>query len=194
MSRIPGATLVVAALLSMPFAASADKVRVANEGGIRGAWMLAPGASLPAPGYPGEFAGRADDVCVAMGYRINPDGSTSDFSLLRAWSSAGDDEPVEGYWDAFSKASAAALQQWRFTPRPDVKTPRPVDTVATMTFTGKQVVAPAELRAKCRIGDLDAFLEQVKVDMSKRSDMNRHQLDRTYQQQRRNEMIRTPRS
>lgn len=154
-------------------------VRVVNEGGIREEWMLAPGISLPAPGYPGEFAARGDNVCVAMGYRIHPDGSTGEFSLLRVWSSSGgEQEPEAGFWDAYSRASVAALQQWKFAPRPGVATPRAVDTVATMTFMGKQAEDPAGLRARCRIDDLVAFLEDAKLKLARRSDMNRHQIEK----------------
>jgi len=171
-----------------------DRVRIANEGGIRGEWMLAPGAALPAPGYPGAFASRGDNVCVAMGYRIQPDGSTSDFTLLKAWSSGSvEGEPVEGYWEAFSQASVAALQQWKFAPRPEVTKAIAVDTVATLTFMGKQAEDPAGLRGKCKIDDLAAFLEQAKVDMAKRSDMNRRQVEKAMLQQNRAEMFRTPR-
>ena len=172
-----------------------QKVRVVNEGGIRDEWTLAPGAKLVAPGYPAAFANRGDNVCVAMGYRINPDGTTSDYALLKSWSSsAGESEPVEGFWNAFSQVSAAALQQWKFDPRPEVVKPRAVDTVATMTFMGKQAEDAAGLRAKCKIDDLAAFLEQVKSDMAKRGDLNRHQLGNTYKQQTRADMIRTPRN
>lgn len=185
----------IAMLVMLAFGAHAqDRVRVVNEGGIRSDWTLAPGSTLSAPGYPGAFAKSGDDVCVAVGYRIQPDGSTSDFSLLKVWSSrSGEGEAVEGYWDAFSQASVAALQSWKFAPRPEVSKPVRVDTVATMNFMGKQTLDAASLRAKCKIEDLAAFLEQVKVDMAKRGDMNRHQLNRAYQQQTRSEMIRTPR-
>lgn len=172
-----------------------ERVRVVNEGGIRTEWMLAPGVSLAAPGYPGAFASRGDNVCVAVGYRIQPDGSTSDFTLLKSWSSGGAEaEPVEGYWDAFSQASVAALQQWKFAPRPEVTKAVAVDTVATMTFMGKQAEDAAGLRGKCKIDDLAAFLEQTKVDMAKRSDLNRKQIEKAMMQQTRSEMIRTPRN
>lgn len=190
------AFVFAAGLLSLVAAASAgaQSVRVVNEGGIRDEWTLSPGTKLAAPGYPGAFADRGDNVCLAVGYRVNPDGSTSDFSLLRSWSSStGESEPAEGFWDAFSQVSVAALQQWKFAPKPEIKVPRAVDTVATMTFMGKQAEDPAGLRAKCEIKDLAAFLEQVKADMAKRGDMNRHQLKNTYRQQTRSEMIRTPR-
>ena len=194
MSRNKTILIAVALVLASGVHAQ-DRVRIANEGGIRSDWTLAPGAKLAAPGYPGAFAKTGDDVCVALGYRIQPDGSTSDFSLLKAWSSrSGEGEAVEGYWDAFSQASVAALQQWKFAPRPEVGTPIKVDTVATMTFMGKQSVDAATLRGKCKIEDLAAFLEQVKVDMAKRGDLNRQQLEKTYRQQTRDDMIRTPRS
>ena len=189
---------IAGVLLALVFAGQVgaqQQVRVANEGGIRDEWMLAPGTKLAAPGYPAAFAERGDNVCVAMGYRINPDGSTSDFALLKSWSSStGEAEPVEGFWGAFSQASAGALQEWKFSPRPEISKPRAVDTVATMTFMGRQAEDPAGLRAKCKIDDLAAFLEQVKSDMAKRGDLNRHQLGNTYKQQTRAEMIRTPRN
>jgi len=164
------AVLIALALAAGSGAQAQDRVRVVNEGGIRGDWTLAPGTQLSAPGYPGAFAKTGDDVCVAVGYRIQPDGSTSDFSLLKTWSSrSGEGEAVEGYWDAFSQAAVAALQQWKFAPRPEVGKPTSVDTVATMTFTGLQSVDAATLRGKCKIEDLAAFLEQVKVDMAKRN-------------------------
>jgi len=188
-------SISLALVLASVGAHAQERVRIVNEGGIRSDWTLAPGTTLSAPGYPGAFAKTGDDVCVAVGYRIQPDGSTSDFSLLKSWSSrSGEGEAVEGYWDAFSQASVAALQQWKFAPRPEVGTPIAVDTVATMTFMGKQSVDAATLRGKCKIEDLTAFLEQVKVDMAKRSDMNRHQLDKAYQQQTRSEMNRAPRN
>lgn len=171
-----------------------ERIRVANEGGIRDAWTLAPGVSLAAPGYPGDFAARGDNVCVALGYRIQPDGTTSDFTLLKAWSSgSGEREPVEGYWDAFSQASVAALRQWKFAQRPEVTRAVAVDTVATMTFMGKQAEDAAGLRGKCRIEDLAAFLEQTRVDMANRSDLNRKQVENAMLQQTRAEMMRTPR-
>ena len=189
------AVLIALALAAGSGAQAQDRVRVVNEGGIRGDWTLAPGPQLSAPGYPGAFAKTGDDVCVAVGYRIQPDGSTSDFSLLKTWSSrSGEGEAVEGYWDAFSQAAVAALQQWKFAPRPEVGKPTSVDTVATMTFTGLQSVDAATLRGKCKIEDLAAFLEQVKVDMAKRSDLNRHQIENSYRQQTRSDMVRTPRN
>lgn len=190
--------LLTFSILALSLAASnahaQSEPRIANEGGIRDEWMLADGIKLAAPGYPAAFAPRGDNVCLAMGYRINPDGTTGEFTMLKGWSSSGGEkEPLEGFWDAFSQASASALTQWRFKPRPEVGTPRPVDTVATMTFVGKQAQDAAELRGHCKVTDLASLLEQAKVQRARRGDMNRHQLDKAYQQQTRSETIRTPR-
>lgn len=180
---------VLSAMSASPLAHAQDAVRVANEGAIRDQWMLADGVKLAAPGYPAGFAARGDNVCVAMGYRIKPDGSTSEYTLLRSWSSStGEKEPAAGFWDAFSQASAAALMHWKFKPRPEVAKPRAVDTVATMTFMGKQAEDAAGLRGHCKVDDLASLLERVKSDNAKRGDMNKHELDEQIRRQLQNEM------
>ena len=73
---------------------AADDTRVANEGTIGDKWALADGATLATPAYPPAMAARGDDVCLALGYLINPDGSTSDFAVLRQWNSGTGDQTV----------------------------------------------------------------------------------------------------
>jgi len=192
--HIPGLLALALLACGAAHAQEDNKVRVTNEGGIRDEWTLADGVKLSAPGYPGSFAPRGDNVCVAMGYRINPDGTTGEYTMLKGWSSSGGDkEPEEGFWAAYSQAAAGALSQWRFKPRPEVGTPRAVDTVATMTFMGKQPQDAADLRSRCQVADIIALLEQARRERADRSDINRHQIDRAYRQQTRSEMIRTPR-
>lgn len=65
-------------------ALAADKIPVVNEGGIARQWTLAPGALLPVPAYPEIYKSSGAEVCVAIGYLLNPDGTTSDFSLLKS--------------------------------------------------------------------------------------------------------------
>lgn len=141
--------------------AAADRVRIVNEGGIRDQWMLADGVKLAAPGYPADFVDRGDNVCMAVGYSIKPDGTTADFALLKAWtSSTGDKEPVPGFWNAFTQASAGALSQWKFKPRPEVSAPRATYTVATMNFMGKHATDAGKLREHCAIADLPTFVQE----------------------------------
>lgn len=168
--------------------ALAQSVRVVNEGGIANEWMLADHVELVAPGYPAAFAARGGSSCIAMGYRVNPDGTTSDFTLLRAWNDrTGTKEPEAGYWDAFARASAGALSQWRFQPRPQIVNPAKVDTVATLTFAGAQGTERLDsLRAKCSVTDLRAALERARQDHVRRGDMNLTGLDRNYRETTRN--------
>ena len=109
----------IALCLGIGTAYAGEDVRVAGEDEIATQWIqLTSNAPL---GYPAEFADRGDNVCLAMGYAINNDGTTSDFSLLGSWNSAtGDVEPVPGYWGAFAQAGANALSHWQFEPRPGV--------------------------------------------------------------------------
>ena len=142
-------------------AQAADRTRVVNEGGIRNEWMLADGVKLAAPGYPSEFKDRGDNVCVAIAYAIQPDGTTTDFALLKQWSSASDADAAKGYYDAFASAGAGALSQWKFKPRPEVTSPQRTVTVATLHFTGKDPMDIAALRSHCQISDLASVIRDA---------------------------------
>lgn len=142
--------------------------RVANEGTIGNAWMLADGVALATAGYPPQFADEREDVCIGLGYRINPDGATSDFVVLRQWRSGGDDGEPEDFWPAFAQSSADAVAQWRFKPRPEIKNPQSVYTVATLTFSGGQNRG-TELAGHCRIGDLASVIQERKSKRVQRS-------------------------
>lgn len=169
------------ALVAVFGAQAADKVKIANEGTIRDDWALADGVKLAVPGYPAALASRGDDVCLAMGYAINEDGTTSDFSIIKAWSSAsGEKEPEAGYWDWFSQAGAGALSEWKFKPRV-INGPVATYTVATLTFQGKGVIAAADLRGHCAISDLKAAVMQQKADRFISSG-DKHEMDRQAQQ------------
>lgn len=164
--------------MCMTSAHAADRIRVVNEGSIRDQWMLADGVKLAAPGYPATFATRGDNVCVALGYAIKPDGTTSDFALLKAWtSSTAEKEPVDGFWEAFAQASAGALSQWKFKPRPEISSPQPTYTVATMHFMGKHATDTAGLRNHCKISDLPTLVESQKSQRSQRGSIERSSLE-----------------
>ena len=160
------ATLLMLALAAP--AAAVDPIAVVNEGGIKDRWMLAPGVPLVAPQFPMQFAGRHDTVCIGVGYLLNPDGTTSDFALLKGWTSAGDDEPQPGYWSAFAEAAGDALKQWRFKARPEVAQARPVYTVATFVFGGGAGGA-AQYRAKCAVPNLVNRLRELKAGRDRRT-------------------------
>lgn len=144
-----------------PFAQAPEKIPVVSEGGIRDRWMLAPGATLPVPAYPKAYAANNAEVCLAIGYVLNADGTTSDFSLLKSWSA---DEPKlqrNEYWSTFAADASAALARWKFAPRPDVTEPKPVYTVATFLFGATNAT---ELRRKCAIPSLTTRLVELRYD------------------------------
>jgi hypothetical protein len=155
-SRI--ALLMAGAACGVALAAGpGTRVKVVDEGKLAGQWTAADHASFDAPGYPAEFAGRGDDVCLAIGYRIGRDGRTSDFSVLREWNSAaGDVEPVPGYFDTFAQAGANAISVWRFAPRDGVPV-RDTYTVSTVAFTGGG--SAEDVRAHCKVDDLSALVQ-----------------------------------
>ncbi|MCY7354640.1 MAG: energy transducer TonB [Lysobacter sp.] len=185
MSR-SGLALLLAAAIVAP-SAHAESERTVNEGGIRDQWLIADGVTLGAPGYPAAFAARGDNVCTAISYRISPDGTTSDFALVRAWASSGSDTQEQGFWKAFAEASALALAQWKFKPRPEVKDPVTTHTVATMTFMGKHAEDVAVLRSRCKIDDLATTLREIKRNPA-RNELNHVQMDAAQRAQRANEI------
>lgn len=138
-----------------------DRIRVVNEGGIRDEWTLAPGAVLPVPAYPEAYASDQGEVCVAIGYLLNADGTTSDFALLDAWSANEPKRDRDEYWSTFAGDASNALARWRFAPRAEVGNPRPVYTVATFLFASKN---PAELRKHCAIPNLMMRLVELRYD------------------------------
>ena len=157
----------------MATAGGAEPIKVLPEGGLGAGWIVQPGHELAAPGYPGTFAAdRGDDVCVAIGYRVQPDGTTSDYVMLGGWNSSKRyNEPATGYWNAYSQAGAGALSQWRFAPRPGsgMDSNAAVDTVAVLTFRGESSTrSNGEVRAKCAVPDLVARMRYVRRQENRR--------------------------
>ncbi|WP_140909169.1 energy transducer TonB [Cognatiluteimonas lumbrici] len=158
------AWIAVAGLALLAAGANAQqRERVANEGTIGDKWMLEDGTTLATPVYPATQASRGDNVCVALGYRIEPDGSTAHFRVLQQWSSAGSRQTDPAYWEAFARAAADAVAQWRFQPRADAGTPVPTVTVATLTFNGDPTAASADIGGNCRIVNLNDRLAQLGI-------------------------------
>lgn len=154
-------TLFAALVAISGLATAQDRpARIADEGTLGQTHQLAPGAVLLAPGYPGAYADAGDDVCIALGYTVKPDGSTGDFRLLQAWSSdRARAERNDRYLDTFAAAAADAVSQWRFQPRSGAATGA-VETVATLTFRGGKGAAEG-LADRCRIADLAAHYNRL---------------------------------
>jgi hypothetical protein len=160
-TRILPLALLVAAMALPAAAAAADHIRVVAEGTIGDEWTLAPGEQLAAPLYPAEYAANPDQVCVAIGYLLGPDGRPSDFALLKSWTSGDNSRSRTDYWRAFSQAASRALAQWHLVPRPGVKSPRPTYTIATFMFGP---AASAGTREHCAIANLQTRLLELQYD------------------------------
>ncbi len=132
---------------------------IVDEGQLGKTHALAAGTQLAAPGYPGSYADSGDDVCIALGYTVKPDGTTGDFRFLQAWSSdRARAERTDRYLDTFASAAASAVSQWRFEPK--AGTTGSFSTVATLVFTGGKGATP-DLADRCRISDLAAHYARL---------------------------------
>ncbi len=153
-------TLVLAALaaLALP-AAAADRIPIANEGAISDHWSPVPGTIL-VPAYPEAYASHQEKVCLTIGYLLNADGHTSDFALLKSWSSGSNSRSKGKFWETFAGDSSQALAHWQFAPKPDVATPGPVYTAATFVFGPDST----ETRTHCAISDLTTRLVELRYD------------------------------
>lgn len=153
-------------------AATNPAPRTVDEGKLGLTHDLAEGTPLVAPGYPAAYADRGDDVCIALGYTVQPDGSTGDFQLLQAWGSNLARMETQGrYLDAFVNAAAHAVSQWRFVPKGEAS---PVRTVATLTFNGAG--SGEDVASRCRIDDLAAhyrFRENSRVAVQREMERRR---------------------
>jgi len=152
--------LLMVATVAMAFPTmAADRIPIADEGTIGDRWSLVPGTRF-VPAYPAEYASTPEEVCVTVGYLLNADGHTSDFALLKSWSSGSNSRGRTKFWETFAGAASEALARWQFAPEPGV-TPRPVYTAATFTF-GR--VGATGTREHCAIADLTTRLVELRYD------------------------------
>lgn len=157
-------------------------LRIADEGTIAKDWTPVGNAALATPAYP-TVTGNRDDVCVALGFRINRDGTTSDFSLLKAWSAgSADAPPPDRELKPFLQAAAAAVSTWRFAATPDASANRVVYTAASIAFVSDPTHQGTEVSAHCRISNLKQFIADAQSQANKRGSLNRNQLERSQSQ------------
>jgi hypothetical protein len=151
--------LAAIAALALPVVA-ADRIPIADEGAIGDRWSAVPGTMF-APAYPEAYVAGREQVCVVIGYLLNEDGHTSDFSLLKSWSSGSNSRSRTEFWEAFAGDSSRALSLWKFKPAPGVTSPRPVYTAATFVFGPGN---PAETKTHCAIPGLAERLAELRFD------------------------------
>jgi hypothetical protein len=148
--------------------AAGRPVRIVDEGETARDWAPVGGKPLPPPGYPEGVAGNPD-ACVAVGYLINRDGTTSDLSVLQVWSSQGDKVSAD---DASVKllvqTAEAYVLRWKFEATPKAAANRVAYTSASIPFPGTGATDPEQLRSHCRITNLREFIAKARNEAGKR--------------------------
>jgi hypothetical protein len=158
-------------------AVASGRVNIVSENQAGASWTLAPDAPRVVAGYPGAAVDKTQDVCVNIGYLIDKDGKTSQFTQLKGWSSARPDrEPEQAALQPFVQSAAAAVSMWRFVPV-DGK-PRSIYTSASFAFAGGKGAAGDEIRGRCRIADLAGFVARVQAKLARRGDLSRARTER----------------
>ncbi len=150
--------LLVLAINAPNARADEDKIPVVNEDSIGKVWIIPPNSKLTGLAYPAEYADHQEQVCLAIGFMINPDGHASDLGLIKSWSS---NEPRRGkdeYWGAFAGVASAELSQWKFVPNAEVKVPGAVYTVATFVFASPSA---DESSKRCAIANLNLRIREL---------------------------------
>ncbi|TDR40414.1 TonB-like protein [Tahibacter aquaticus] len=111
---------------TLPLSATAP-IEFRDREKIADLWTLANAEDNP-PFYPAENLQAGKMGCVAVGFQIEADGSTSDVQVLRVVVNGAEEEQARGFGDA-TKIWAGKL---RYAP---VGRPRPVYTYDITTFT-----------------------------------------------------------
>lgn len=149
------ALVVLATSLAFAASASAQRVIIVSEQDVAKSWSVSPETAGFVAAYPAAVPDKSQDVCVNLGFMINADGSTSNYTLVKAWSSAtADDQAVLRVTEPFVQNVAAVVQRRKFVP---AAKPRMVYTSVTMAFRGGQAGAE-EIRAHCLVADLEKFV------------------------------------
>jgi len=170
----------LAMLLTAGSAAAADNVTILTEGGAGQYWRPVA-ETIAMPAYPGIVADKSEDVCVGVGYLLNPDGSTSDFAVLNAWGSkTADKKPTDPHFLPFAQNALAAVQRWKFTSTSGAASKvKSIYTAATFAFSTTPGSDAAALRGHCTIADLPDFIAKAQADAyRRRGNLNKGVLDR----------------
>lgn len=155
-------TFLLAALVAaaLPAIAAENRIPIADEGKLGDQWTLVPATQLMPP-YPEAYASTPEEVCMVVGYLVNADGTTSDFSLLKSWASGDNSRSRKDFWAEFADLSSRALAQWRYAPR-EAASAKPVYTAATFVF-GRPDAAMAT-KEHCEVADLATRLAELRYN------------------------------
>ena len=177
---LPRSLLTLAVGLAATGVAVAGAPSVLSEGGANGFWR--PAAAFAEPGVPPGVKDANEDVCVSVGYLIKEDGSTSEFAMLKSWTSKHRNGlPASEAYDLYARMAVGTLMQRKFVPAQGGSTgATPVYTAQTFVFSGRADADRAAIRGKCVIEDLPDFIAKAQRE-STRKGLNRGQMERDRQ-------------
>lgn len=148
-------------LAALPQSTVVDNVEARDFGKLGDLWTLDTKQYGP-PGYSADSLADGRSGCVAIGFRIEADGSTSQAKVLEAYSDKGGESARKDFADG----SLFWAQRLQYTP---VGTPTPVYTYEITAFqvhdpllsTADSARALAELKQRCVIKDFPARIHAL---------------------------------
>ena len=158
-------------------ASAARQPKIVSQAQLAEYWQVGDGA--PAPRFRLKES-PFGDVCVALGYRIKADGTTADFSLLKAWGSANPDvPPADDKIPALIQAAAGAASQRHYTSTVKDGEAKEVYTSGTFVFLASETSDPAKIGGNCDIADLKSFVADAQAKAYRRGNMNKANEDQS---------------
>jgi hypothetical protein len=159
--------LIACGIAGVAFATTTPAI--ISEGGANAFWrQVSPDA---APAYPAAAPDKSEDVCVSVGYVIKSDGTTSDFAMLRSWSSKhAKGVPSNDAYAGFAQGAVATLMQRRYAPAQASAAGAVVTPVFTASSFAYSLRPDADLqavRAHCVVEDLPGFVAKVQNNARK---------------------------
>jgi hypothetical protein len=141
---------------------------IISEGGAGTFWrQVTPNAIPPFPAN----ADASEDVCVGVSYLIKADGTTSDFALLKSWTSKhAKGVPSGAKYEGFTRGAVAAVAVRKYAPAQATAAGAlvtPVYTASTFAFSSRPDADQQALRAHCVVEDLPGFVAKVQHDARK---------------------------
>jgi hypothetical protein len=131
------------------------RITIVSEQDAPRSWTPTPEAKLIIAGYPRASNNTNRDACITIGYLIDKEGKTSNFVAMNAWSSVIGEGKASPGLEPYVQNAAATVSLWRYAP---VGKPRQVYTSHSFAFAGSKTLAEEDIRGRCRIDDLPAFV------------------------------------
>jgi len=151
--------------------AVANRIDIVSELEAPKVWQPDPGARQFVAGYPEAAPDKSRDVCVSIGYLIDADGKTSNFTEMSSWTGASPDGAMKQAEAApYVQVAALVVANYKFVP---VGRAHSIYTATTFAFDGSKKLGEEAIRGQCRIADLPGLVARAKQRADSRGDLAR---------------------